>query len=94
MIPGNFQSSAILKYKDEQNEGDNMDQRKSNYHHHHKLKSIENNFHNHPTFPGNGQLFLGQEQEKPCGGFDDTDSLSADISKFEASYQMNQITSE
>ena len=37
----------------------------------------------HPTFPGKGQLILGQEQEKPCAGFDDTDSLSADVSQFQ-----------
>ena len=37
----------------------------------------------HPTFPGKGQLILGQEQEILCGGFDDTDSLSADIFRFE-----------
>ena len=88
MIPGNFQSSAILKYKDEQNEDDNKDRSNSMYHHHHKLKSINKNIHSHPTFPGNGQLFLGQEQEKPCAGFDDTDSLSADISKFEVRYHL------
>ena len=75
----------------------------------------------HPTFPGGGILFLGQEQEKVlpdasgflllldkngtiprniakekkqpawplteqetiCGGFDDYDSLSADVSEFQ-----------
>ena len=37
----------------------------------------------HPFFPGEGQLILGQEQEKPCAGFDDTDSLSADVSQFQ-----------
>ena len=39
----------------------------------------------HPTFPGDGILFLGQEQETICGGFDDYDSLSADVSEFQAS---------
>ena len=37
----------------------------------------------HPAFPGDGVLILGQEQEKICGGFDDYDSLSADISEFQ-----------
>ena len=39
----------------------------------------------HPTFPGDGILFLGQEQETVCGGFGDFDSLSADVSEFQAS---------
>lgn len=37
----------------------------------------------HPVFPGQGVLVLGQEQETICGGFDDYDSLSADISEFQ-----------
>ena len=39
----------------------------------------------YPTFPGDGILFLGQVQETICGGFDDYDSLSADVSEFQAS---------
>ncbi len=37
---------------------------------------------NSPRFPGDGILILGQEQETLCGGFDDYDSLSGDLSDF------------
>ena len=48
----------------------------------------------HPTFPGDGILFLGQEQETVCGGFDDFDSLSADVSEFQASLCQLQTKSK
>ena len=47
------------------------------------MQSHKDVAYSHPTFPGEGQLILGQEQEILCGGFDDTDSLSADIFGFE-----------
>ena len=49
----------------------------------HHMPSHKDVAYSHPTFPGKGQLILGQEQEILCGGFDDTDSLSADIFRFE-----------
>ena len=54
--------------------------------HYHKIKPTEKGKYSHPVFPGNGQLIIGQEQETPCAGFDDTDSLSADISRFEVNF--------
>ena len=53
------------------------------YFHMHHMPSHKDVAYSHPTFPGKGQLILGQEQEILCGGFDDTDSLSADIYGFE-----------
>lgn len=47
------------------------------------LKFSESDKTTHPIFPGHGVLVLGQEQERICGGFDDYDSLSADISEFQ-----------
>ena len=83
-VSGKFQSEAVLQYKDEQSydevgEHELDTENEASY----QTKAIECNRHHHPVFPGNGQLILGQEQEKPCGGFDDTDSLSADVTKFE-----------
>ena len=86
MFLGTLQSFAILQYRDDENdetlyeEEDDEDQRGSRMHHAHSQKNV---VYSHPTFPGKGQLILGQEQEILCGGFDDTDSLSADISGFE-----------
>ena len=86
MFLGTLQSSAILQYRDDENdetlheEENDEDQRGSVMHHTHSHKDVP---YRHPTFPGKGQLILGQEQEILCGGFDDTDSLSADISRFE-----------
>lgn len=39
----------------------------------------------HPVFPPRGMLILGQEQEEICGGFDDYDSLSGDLSELHVS---------
>ena len=86
IFSGALQSSAILQYRDDENddilheEQDDGDQRGSLMHYTHSHKDVA---YSHPTFPGKGQLILGQEQEILCGGFDDTDSLSADISGFE-----------
>ena len=38
-----------------------------------------------PWFPNQGIVYLGQEQESLCGGFDNYDSLSANVSQFQAS---------
>ena len=48
-----------------------------------ELKETQNNTKIHPVLPGNGQFIIGQEQEKLCGGYDDYDSLSADVSQFQ-----------
>ena len=37
----------------------------------------------HPGFASHGALFLGQEQEHLCGGFDHYDSLSGDLAEFQ-----------
>ena len=83
---GNFQSSAILQYKEDE-EDENLSEPESNAYqddlHMHHIPSHKDVAYSHPTFPGKGQLILGQEQEILCGGFDDTDSLSADIFGFE-----------
>ncbi len=44
----------------------------------------------HPDFTGEGILILGQEQERICGGFDDYDSLSADLSEFQVKILMQK----
>ncbi len=58
------------------------------------LKFSESDRTTHPIFPGQGVLVLGQEQERICGGFDDYDSLSADISEFQVYLQSNSIVKE
>ena len=40
-----------------------------------------------PWFPNQGIVFLGQEQESLCDGFDNYDSLSANVSQFQASFK-------
>jgi len=39
-----------------------------------------------PWFPSKGVFIIGQEQEQLCGGFDNYDSLSADITQFQVIY--------
>lgn len=84
---GKFQSEAFLQYKDEtgahMDDDYKTDNDPSNNENNRNIESNGYNQYNHPVFPGGGQLILGQEQEIPCGGFDDTDSLSADVSRFE-----------
>ena len=91
---GKFQSEAFLQYKDEngdrEDEGGSFENEPSKNDNEYHRKQNGCNRHLHPVFPGNGQLILGQEQEKPCGGFDDTDSLSADIARFEVMIFQNQ----
>ena len=78
-----------MKYKEGEEEESFSEEQSNDYenvfHTHHK-KSAKDVSYSHPTFPGKGQLIIGQEQEILCGGFDDTDSLSADISGFEVFY--------
>ena len=80
---GKFQSEAFLQYKDENNDHEDKEGSFANKPPKNDNESCHPVNPNHPVFPGNGQLILGQEQEKPCGGFDDTDSLSADVARFE-----------
>ncbi len=46
---------------------------------------------NSPRFPGDGILILGQEQETLCGGFDDYDSLSGDLSDFNVRIRLPKL---
>lgn len=75
-----------MQYKEDEEE-ENFSEPESNAYqddfHMHHMPSHKDVAYIHPTFPGKGQLILGQEQEILCGGFDDTDSLSADIFGFE-----------
>ena len=75
-----------MQYKHDEEE-ENFSEPESNAYHDdfymHHMQSHKDVAYSHPTFPGEGQLILGQEQEILCGGFDDTDSLSADIFGFE-----------
>ena len=78
-IWGNFKSLAILELASLIPIRVNDSGVKQNHAHLKKL-GFESN---PPWFPRQGIFILGQEQEDLCGGFDNYDSLSADVAMFQ-----------
>ena len=53
-----------------------------------RLKKLDGLESGQPWFPRQGIFILGQEQESLCGGFDNYDSLSADVSMFQVRWSL------